>query len=503
MNWWLYLTLFPATLSKTKCGTKSNKNPHYSVLETVPLPRLDYTATYNLKTAYKMPDSQNQTVLAGMEISTKHPTISVANYPHIVEVVCLKSEIQLVFDDSDHIQEAFTQWSATPSLALFINHELQCHGADGVSSYMVSNISRDDLKLLIDFEVLHLSSLVQNYTLDIVLLKNHPNHHSKRDFWDWFRWSHDAGFSQYFGINYDSNSQSVIQQTIPIYSDNKVEVDCLNCYANGTVGIHATVRGLFLVIESYQIDFIGDLNTNIDVGLNIAAGTFEYRKKLFALQLLSVGIPNLFSFGPGIELDAAVTFQTQKDIDIAFGFDYSIPLQFSIGSGGGIFGTPSITAFAKSSFNAHPLKISQDVQVSVAAHLIPMINLDLKVLFMDAFQIGVEFDNQIGLEYDTNSFGACPESGKNMILFDQNDINFYVSEFSNTQRFNLFTYHTNLWNKCTPSPTTVATTTSSSITTTTLPSQTIETTTSLTATTTVNSTSTELSPTITKVYNYK
>ncbi|KAJ3255456.1 hypothetical protein HK103_006273 [Boothiomyces macroporosus] len=464
MNFLVVSTLVLSVYSKSKCKNsyKAQEKP-VAVLDTIPVPRTDYTAHTTIKAAYKLPAASDHVAVAGMNIETTRPTVNLANFPHIVGVSCLPDEIQVKFDDDAHIQEAFNEWSNTADLALFLSHETQCHGTNGVSTYHVSKLSVHGLTLNIDFLPLDINTLMQNYTLEVIQSKNNTGTLTKRNFWDTIAapfkkigdsikdaltWSKDAGFSKEYDLNYNPATQTAVQQRIQFLSNQFAEVDCVNCFGMGSAGIHATVKGIFLKIESYELDLFGEVKTNLDMDMTIKSGHFEYRRNLFGYQFTAVGVPGLFTFGPEVQLDAAVSYDVTEDIEFSFGFDYDLPMQFTIASNNGLFGKPTITSVAKSTFHEHPFKMSKDIQVKIAAHLIPIIDLSLKVLTLNAVQLGVEFDNQLGFEFDTGAFRFCPTNGLNVALFEQTDINLYAKELSSKQTFNVFTFHTNLWTNC-------------------------------------------------------
>ncbi|KAJ3320100.1 hypothetical protein HDV06_005665 [Boothiomyces sp. JEL0866] len=464
MNFLVVSTLVLSVFSKSKCKNsyKSQDKPT-AVLDTIPVPRTDYTAHNTINAAYRLPATTDHVAVAGMTIDTTRPTVNLANFPHIIGVACLPNEIQVKFDDDSHIKEAFNEWSNTANLAIFLSHETQCHGTNSVTTYHVSKLSIQGLILNIDFQPLDIGTVMQNFTLEVIQSKNNTGTLSKRNFWDTIAapfkkigdgiknaltWSKDAGFSKEYDLNYNPATQTAVQQRIQLLSNQFAEVDCVNCFGMGSAGIHATVKGIFLKIESYELDLFGEIKTNLDMDMTIKSGHFEYRRNLFGYQFTAVGVPGLFSFGPEVQLDAAVSYDVTEDIEFSFGFDYDLPMQFTISSNDGIFGKPTITSVAKSTFHDHPFKMSKDIQVKIAAHLIPIIDLSLKVLTLNAVQLGVEFDNQLGFEFDTGAFRFCPTNGLNVALFEQTDINLYAKELSSKQTFNVFTFHTNLWTNC-------------------------------------------------------
>ncbi|KAJ3320098.1 hypothetical protein HDV06_005663 [Boothiomyces sp. JEL0866] len=424
-----------------------------NVMNSVAVPRDAYTALSEINAAFQLPVTNGQSALAGLTMKTTKPTLNLANFEHVSQITCLDSEIQITFDDAAHLQEAHGEWSTTENLTLLVPHENKCHGNEGMASYSVKKIEVDGLKMLVDFEAVPVTSVVDTFTLEVVQTKGETPI-SKRGLFDWTKDNTDV---HSYGFNYDDKTQAAVQSPIQFAVTNSNKFFCTECYAAGKSGIHTIFKGRAFVIDSYEINLFGDFKVNMDVELFInVAGEIEFRKNLMDIPFLNIGIPGIFTVGPEVQLDAAISYFEHDITHLKFGFDYHMNYDFTVKSDQGILHKPTISAVAPGVFNPHPYTYDNEYQIKVAAHLIPIIDIGAHIFGGDAFQIGVEMDNQIGLEFDTGSFNFCPTNELGIRLYEEVDINLYAKQLLLREEYNLWSYQKTLWTNCRskPQPTT-------------------------------------------------
>ncbi|KAJ3255455.1 hypothetical protein HK103_006272 [Boothiomyces macroporosus] len=423
-----------------------------NVMNSVSVPRDAYTALTSINAAFQLPETNGQSAIAGLTMKTTKPTLNLANFEHVSEITCLDNEIQIVFDDAAHLKEAHDEWSTTSDLTLLVPHENKCHGNDGMASYSVKKIDVEGLKMLVDFEPIPVASVVDTFTLEVVQTKGSPAV-SKRGLLDWLNWSKENTDVHTYEFNYDANTGKAIQSPIQFAVSNSNKFFCTECYASGKSGIHTVFKGSALAIESYEIDLFGDFKVNMDVELFInVAGKIEFRKNLLDIPFLNIGVPGVFTVGPEVQLDAAISYYEHEIAHLKFGFDYTMNYDFTVKSDNGLLSKPTISAVTPGVYNAHPYTYDKEYQIQVAAHLIPIIDIGAHIFGGDAFQLGVEMDNQIGLEFDTGSFNFCKTNELGIRLYEEIDINLYAKQLLLREEYNLWSYQKTLWTNCKAKP---------------------------------------------------
>ncbi|KAJ3268394.1 hypothetical protein HDV01_003057, partial [Terramyces sp. JEL0728] len=446
------------SISSLALAVASAVTADLNVMNSVAVPRDGYTALSDINAAFQLPETNGQSAIAGLTMKTLRPTLNLANFEHVTDITCLDHEIQITFDDDAHLQQAHGEWTSTENLTILVPHENKCHGNEGMASYAVNKVSVSGSKLLVDFDAIPVASVVDTFTLEVVQTTQQVPATSapiKRGLSDLFPWTKENSAVHTYGFNYNDKTSAAVQSPIQFAVSNSNKFFCYECYATGKSGIHTIFKGRALKIDSYEIKLFGDFKVNMDVELFInVAGEIEFRKNLLDLTFLNVGVPGIFSVGPEIQLDAAISYYEHDITHLKFGFDYSMEYDFTVSSNKGIFSKPTITAVAPGAFNPHPYTYDNEYQIKVAAHLIPIIDIGAHILGGDAFQIGVEIDNQIGLEFDTGSFNFCKTNELGIRLYEEIDINLYAQELLLREEYTLWSHQKTLWTNCKSKPVT-------------------------------------------------
>ncbi|KAJ3317744.1 hypothetical protein HDV06_001262 [Boothiomyces sp. JEL0866] len=391
-----------------------------NVLNTVPVAREGYHPLSSVQTSFQL-EKPDSLIVAGMEITPNFPTVNLANFPNI-EIACLEGSIDLLFPDTSSANQALGSWKDTDNLHFMINHEVKCHGIDGTTAYKVNDLTLNDSKISFSYSAVEIKDIVKEYKLDIAHLPA-ANQDGKRGL-------HSEVVP--LGVNY-ANGQ-VTNPSINIYSNPAGDISCQNCYANGNANIQLSVSGIGIKLNDYKLLLNGNLFANMDLDAKIHAADPNFVKQvnLFTKSLAPITVKRLFNFGPAIALDAGVSYSITEDIDFTFGFEFNYDFAFTA------------MAHQKPTFSQtpvlkeHPLTVSKDIQVSVAAHIIPIVEMNLEVLGHFTFDTALPIDTSLGVELDSGKFSSCPNGDLGVSLFAQTDMSFKAHGESSIRLFKPF-----------------------------------------------------------------
>ncbi|KAJ3308893.1 hypothetical protein HDV04_000734 [Boothiomyces sp. JEL0838] len=396
-------------------------------LSTVPAARDGYHPLPQVQATYQLSKPDNSMIIAGMQITPSVPTVNLGNFPGI-QISCQNDVIKLQFQDANSANQASSTWNAVSNLHFLINHEVQCHDLDETTAYQVGNLTLSGSQIAVNFTPAQLHDVIDEYQLNIAHVEQDANKRS----------THSKNLP--IAINF-ANGQAV-NPNINIFSNDAVALSCSNCFVDGNVNFQLTASGTRLSLKDYKFDISGNMFATMDLDAKVLAADNHFLKQvnLFTKSLDPIAVKGLFNFGPAIALDAGVSYSVTEDIDFIYGFEFNYDFDFTAVA----HQKPTFTQTPK--FKQHPLQISKDIQVSVSAHLIPSIQMNLEVLKVFTLDASLPVDTSLGLEFDTGKFNTCSTGNFGVALISQTDLSFNVHGQSIIKVFKPFDENFDIFN---------------------------------------------------------
>ncbi|KAJ3317746.1 hypothetical protein HDV06_001264 [Boothiomyces sp. JEL0866] len=401
------------------------QNTNY--LSTVPVARDGYHPLPQIQASYQLPKPDNSMIIAGMQFTPTFPTVNLGNFPGI-QISCQNDAIKLQFQDANSASQAMNTWTAVNNLHFLINHEVQCHDVDETTAYQVGNLSLNDSQISVKFTPAQLHEVIDEYELNIAHVQQDANKRSTT--------------SKNLPISINFANGQAANPDISIFKNDAVSLSCENCFANGNVNFQITASGTRLSLKDYKFDINGNMFATMDLDAKVLAADNHFLKQvnLFTKSLDPIAVKGIFNFGPAIALDAGVSYSVTEDIDFTYGFEFNYDFGFTAVA----HQKPTFTQTPK--FKQHPLKISKDIQVSVSAHLIPSIQMNLEVLKAFTLDASLPVDTSLGLEFDTGKFNTCPTGNFGVALISQTDLSFNIHGESIIKIFKPFNENFDIFN---------------------------------------------------------
>lgn len=355
--------------------------------------------------------SQNGLIVdADLNITTSRPTVNIFNTMGIQSVSCTRDGLSVRFSDQFSILDAYSTWSGTEDLALFVSYGERCPD-DGLKIFAVVDLNPTILDELwiIDITAVKLTNeqVLKGYSLSII----------NRDRVDDYEVSLD--------LNYDPKSNSATKKNIQMLDETDAKISCVNCYTSGTARLHYDVKGQFFTgFKSYNLTLYGDLTANLDLKLDILTSTDSKHldlKTIYAQELFSVTVAGLFTFTPSFKLLGGIAHETQKPIKSTAGFkiDYPFNLQATSDS---LLKPPQFISLGKPKTTPHLPMISGDL--SVEPHLVPRFDFALDVL-SQSLNMDLSMDNSAEARLSASNQTTCP-LGVDIHFFSQSRIDLGV-----------------------------------------------------------------------------
>ncbi|KAJ3268626.1 hypothetical protein HDV01_002521 [Terramyces sp. JEL0728] len=348
-----------------------------STLNSVPVLRDGFHALEKVHSSYES-KTKNGKIVATVKINPTFPTINLANFPDI-SIDCLDSELKLSFKDAAAADKAFDAWNKYPEFVLIVNHE---YCQDDTRAYKVNEMHLNSNEISVDYNDAAVHEVIEDYEVNIA-------HVSKKR----------SGVQIPININYDNR---VLNPEIEIYSGNETDLSCSNCYLTGSIDFEIKVQGSRLQLKDYQYIVNGDLFASIDLEAKILSGNrFLYEMELFRETLDPISVGGLFTLGPTLVVDTAISYAVAEPIDITGGFEANLDFGLNLV----VHQKPKFTI--QPEIKPHEIKLSKDIQASLSVHLMPRLEIGMQ-LFKN-FTIGTRLpvDTSISLQYDQGSFASC------------------------------------------------------------------------------------------------
>ncbi|KAJ3362487.1 hypothetical protein HDU91_003389, partial [Kappamyces sp. JEL0680] len=379
-------------------------------------------------------DVTNRLLSAEVNINTKQPALNLDNFKDIADIDCSSNQIQVTFHSAEFVDVAVKEWGATPNLALFFPHSRACGGLVKAQAFSVSSMTAAGNKLVIASAPMNIDDVIEDYEMNITQTDLAPAV-AKRGF---IHQNGNISKSFQLNLNFDPATQSAVKPSIG-FDTPFIDAHCINCYAHGSATISLNVKATLLIVNHYELKVDGGFWANLDVDLNAPAAHNKYllKKNLATIPITPIQAPGVFSFGPELVLDAGITYEVTEDVHFSYGFDVALPFTVTATSNS-LLKAPTITKSFTPAINQHSLVRTKDIQVGVAGHLIPGINLDLKIFQLDLIQMDLALDNSLGVNFNTGKFTVCPEDKFDVTLYHEHDLYFDI-------RFALFKRHIDIY----------------------------------------------------------
>ncbi|KAJ3269927.1 hypothetical protein HDV01_000814 [Terramyces sp. JEL0728] len=369
-------------------------------LSTVPVARDGYHPLPRVQASYELEKPDNSIVVAGMQITPTFPTG--------IQITCQNDIIKLQFNDSASAEQAITTWNTVDNLHFLINHEVQCHDLDETTAYQVGKLTLNGSQISVNFTPAELHNVIDEYDLNIAHVEQAGNKRST------------TLKNLPIAINFADGK--AVNPDIKIFGNDQAQLSCTNCFVDGNVNFEITASGTRLSLKDYKFTINGNMFATMDLDARVLAADNNFLKQvnLFTKSLDPVAVKGLFNFGPAIAFDAGVSYSVTENIDFVYGFEFNYDFGFTAVA----HQKPTFTQTPK--FKEHPLTVSKDIQVSVSAHLIPSIQMNLEVLKIFTLDASLPVDTSLGLEFDTGKFNTCPNGNFGVALISQTNLSFKV-----------------------------------------------------------------------------
>jgi len=216
----------------------------------------------------------------------------------------------------------------------------------------------------------------------------------------------------------------------PLLKNQDISLLCANCFINGEATINMKVGGNFLPFK--LTDATISVNGNVRVNLDISvSGTVEAALSPPDIQLLSVplsplGITNVFSLGPSIDLGGSAKISAGITGTISTGGEIDLP-NFNAN-----FTFVDKPNFAQSGFDpqtkSHDPTVGVTISTGISGSLKPQLSFGLDVLNgLFSIQTGFEIITTLGADVSVGSDSGCSKTNQPHLESTLNgDLGFFV-----------------------------------------------------------------------------
>ncbi|KAI9217858.1 hypothetical protein BC828DRAFT_390119 [Blastocladiella britannica] len=411
-------------LGASQGNTKSGPS---TLLSSVPIPRPagQYEPRPTIHAAWEAQTGPGgAAVVAQCQIEAKGQAVTVANFVAITNVQCTDDTVTLSTDTSESAAAIGKAWQLASAgsddqFHMVIPRHYQCNGVDEVAMRTATAVKIDAAakQLVVTAAKASRADVVDSFDMTLTQYGAPPPaasiptpaygkkkavqepQHAKRGV---FGWNKDGATSWDLGVNVNPGRQTLARD-IPLLTTSAVTVKCASCSVYGEAQLQVHMTGSALVLKTYNVALAGEIGGTIDLAVQASGGLSGplFDADLFTLPLSPVSIPGVLSLGPELRLRAAASYSVAGSAAVTAGMDWAYPFAWSAESQKGLFATPTTSVSSKGlQVNAHMPKLTANVDASVTAHLIPSVNLAFAVWKIPAFDLGMQLDNQIGVNAD-------------------------------------------------------------------------------------------------------
>ena len=375
------------------------------------------------------------------------PAINVDNFPSILYVICHRFDrIAIYFDSMTSMSEAYLSWTSkhNNSILFWMNPSHNCFGKSQVASF-ATHSSLIEIDLTSSENILYLKGNVEdpadsfsNFEAQLVSsvkTTETPAASSSNG-----TEQHNATHA--FNLNLNFQNGSVVERVKKVLTTKRVSLECLDCYLSGSLSWSFYFKNRGANLEAYKFDLLGGIQGNLDANIILERNPIEailIRIRVFTLPIFHpFELYPFFHFGPDLAFDFGLSYALFEDLQIQLGFDFSHTFDYHVSSEHGLAAFPNITHAGAPSINhAHGLKISKDVSANVGIHLIPVLAFRVIILTRQLFSVGLELDNELGVEIRIGNSTDCPRSSKSQYtLFNHHKFGFFLGTYPINIGFN-------------------------------------------------------------------
>jgi hypothetical protein len=414
------------------------------IIEESFVPKKTFKASYASdfdKEQYDRRKSHHEVYSALCEFSATLPVVNLASYAQISQVQCASDRIVIHFGSVAALQEAQDAWQKTilaSDFAVMIGQQWKCNGEEKVALRRVKSIDiLSSLSLTLSSEELKQEEVIRDYDIQVEQYEVPTHALQKRSFWNW---SKNKGYGFAIDLNYDSTTNRAIERNISVYKSNEKNIRCVDCYAVGEAQLSFRVSGRAFRITTYEVKLSAQLKAAIELNLELnKVGENDLTEiPLWKLPLGPLLVPGIFSFDPEFRLSLGVYYLNEKEANLQFGGNFSIPVSWVITSNNGLFSRPNITKTFDPQIYVHPLNRTDDMYWKLNGRITPQFGFSLSLFSIRALDMSVGTEHSLGIQVTTREDKShCDNSIVNLRLYHQHLLWFTFGR-NDPKRVNLF-----------------------------------------------------------------
>ncbi|ORZ35835.1 hypothetical protein BCR44DRAFT_61089 [Catenaria anguillulae PL171] len=432
--------------------------PSPVVLHPVPVPRKDYQPVQEVRARYAehvpKPNSQQDVVVhADCKIRTTRPAINLANFAeHIAKVACTRADgatpMKVTAKTADAAAAMAAAWGK-PGTAILLQG---VEGVDSCGDHLARAVAegakavykQGEYEFVIETVPESRKDLIEEYDIQVAQYAAPATNGTKLDRRGLFDFLKTAvsGNQVAVGVNYNAATKSVVQPRIKLVGKDQIgEAACVNCYAQGTVGLVVSLQGNPFKVMNFTMGVEGNLAMNLDAEISTPAtknnAAVNLAAKVAKTSFNPITVKKFFRLEPELSLEASVSYSVATSDGTGFGatagFDAQLPFNLLM-TATGFRNKPTFSATAKPKVNPHmPRGLPANVGAALSAHIVPKITLAGNVMFAGDFKVQGAMDNVVGVAGDAQT-NRCKQGDVAFGMFHKNEIAAKVTAFGKPEQ---------------------------------------------------------------------